>query len=32
MSEREAITLHTERLLGQFAMDRALSCVIRADD
>jgi ribosomal-protein-serine acetyltransferase len=29
---REAITLHTERLLGQFAMDRALPCVIRADD
>lgn len=29
---RAAIALHTERLLGQFAMDRALPCVIRADD
>ncbi|ROP72512.1 ribosomal-protein-serine acetyltransferase [Curtobacterium sp. PhB115] len=28
----DGATLHTERLLGQFAMDRALPCVIRADD
>lgn len=30
--DRETIGLHTERLLGQFAMDRALPCVIRSDD
>ncbi|TPG06888.1 N-acetyltransferase [Curtobacterium flaccumfaciens] len=29
---REAIALHTERLLGQYAMDRSLPCVIRHDD
>lgn len=29
---REAIGLQTEHLLGQYAMDRALPCVIRQDD
>jgi ribosomal-protein-serine acetyltransferase len=28
----ETIGLHTEHLLGQYAMDRALPCVIRQDD
>lgn len=28
----DTIALHTEHLLGQYAMDRALPCVIRAED
>jgi ribosomal-protein-serine acetyltransferase len=28
----EAMRMHTEHLLAQYAMDRALPCVIRADD
>lgn len=28
----ETIAMHTEHLLGQYAMDRSLPCVIRADD
>jgi len=29
---REALVLHTEQLLGQYAMDRAVPCVIRVHD
>jgi len=28
----DTIRMHTEHLLGQYAMDRALPCVVRADD
>ena len=29
---RESLVLHTEQLLAQYAMDRSVPCVIRADD
>ncbi len=30
-TSRDALVLHTEQLLGQYAMDRAVPCVVRAD-